>query len=119
MSRDQLWFSACVRFVVLVDGADGAGHYADSVVVFRALDWDEAQARAIAIGREREAMYSNADGVPVMWRLKDVTTLDQLGRELEDGREVFWRTERFASGETFGVETRFRPDKSRPNQSGA
>lgn len=44
----------------------------------------------------------------MVWRLKDVTILDQLGRELEDGREVFWRAEPFASDETFGVETRGR-----------
>lgn len=118
MSTDPLWFSACLRFVVLVEGAEADGHYADSVIVFRASEWDEAHARAVSIGRARETTYRNTDGATAVWRLKEVRTLDQLGSDLDDGRELFWRTEPFAPAETFGIDTTFTPDRPRPTQTG-
>jgi hypothetical protein len=67
----------------------GPTRYEDSVVIFRAQDWDAAFRRALEIGRGMEVAYRNGDGVSVEKRLVEIRTLDELGDELSDGREVW------------------------------
>lgn len=117
MASELAWFSSCLRFVVLVEGDEGNGYYSDSVFAFRASGWDEAQARAVSIGRERETTYRNSDNRIVVWRLKEVRSLDQLGDDLADGREVFSRTEPLGPGETFRIDGDLALDDTRPSQS--
>jgi Domain of unknown function (DUF4288) len=109
----DLWFSALLRFRVVID--DGDWDFEDSVVVFRAADWDAAFDRALAVGRGMEASYQNADGERVQHRLVAVRTLDQLGEELVDGREVYSTRASFAQ---LPVVDPLRPEESEPKQSG-
>ena len=118
MESEVSWFSACLRFVVLVEHSEESGHYSDSVFVFRASGWDDARAGAVSIGREHETTYRNVDADVVVWRLKQVLTLDQLGEELTDGREVFCRTESLPPGETFQIDGDFALSKTPPGQTG-
>jgi hypothetical protein len=107
------WFSASLRFRIVID--DGDLDFGESVVVFRAADWERAFARALAIGREMEASYENAESERVEHRLLAVRTLDQLGDELTDGREVFSTR---ASSARRAVVDPPRPEESEPGQSG-
>jgi hypothetical protein len=88
-----------------------------SVFVFKARDWEHARLRAIEIGKQAEATYENADGQTVSRRLVNVETLDLLGDEIADGREVYF--EPMEPGEdAMEVLARFVPEESRPGHSG-
>ena len=63
-----------------------------TVIVFRAADWADARDRAVALGRDKEDDFANADGELVEHRLIAVETLDALGEEIEDGREVWFES---------------------------
>jgi hypothetical protein len=104
------WFSAAVRFRTAVDGQ--LAHDSRSVFVFQAGDWESARQRALELGRQAEEGYRNGAGEPVEKRLVRVETLDLLGDELVDGREVWW--------ETLPVEKEsFRtPEDAEPSQTG-
>jgi Domain of unknown function (DUF4288) len=110
--RDQ-WFSTAVRLRTAVDGASSVTD-ARSVFVFRARDWESARERALELGRGAEESYLNGDGQRVERRLLGVETLDLLGDELVDGREVY--VEVVPVGESTGAAG--RPEESRPSQSG-
>jgi hypothetical protein len=107
------WFSALLRFRIVI--ADSDWDFEESVVVFRATDWEQAFKRALAVGREMEASYENAESERVEHRLLAVRTLDQLGEELTDGREVFSTR---ASSARRAVIDPPRPEESEPKQSG-
>lgn len=82
----QLWFSAQIRLICYIAGS--AKYYRDTVLIFRASSWDDAQTRGVALGRSHEEEYQDADGLPVHWRLKEVVTLDWIGDGDLDGVEV-------------------------------
>jgi hypothetical protein len=63
-----------------------------------------------------EASYENAEGERVEHRLLAVRTLDQLGEELSDGREVYSTRASFAARRM--VVDPPRPEESEPEQSG-
>ncbi len=107
------WFSASLRFLIAVDKSDR--EYEDSVVVFRAAEWDSAFARALEIGRQMEESYRNVQGEPVTKRLLAISTLDQLDNELIDGREVYCTRGSLVSNELVAEP---RPEESKPRQSG-
>jgi len=101
-----------MRFGVTV--ADEGEDYEDSVVIFRASGWDSALARALEVGRGMEEVYDNADGETVRRRLIVVRTLDELGDELTDGREIY--SMRVARDQ--GGDDPERPEDSEPTQTG-
>lgn len=103
-----------VRLVIVVEGL-GPTDYVRSVFVFRAPDWETARMRAIELGRESENSYTNAEGEMVGWRLVRVETLDLLGDELIDGREVYSEP---VPIEVEPVDPPLDPEDSRPAQSG-
>jgi hypothetical protein len=108
------WFSTIVRLVTSVEG-QGPTTYTRSVLVFRAADWESARARAIELGRAAEDSYANAAGQRVERRLMRVETLDLLGDELVDGREVY---SEFAPVGDEPFEGVLNPEDFRPTQSG-
>src|SRR5437899_9795378 len=83
------FYSARLLFIILV--ADGAGrkrnHYDDSVIVFRARNFDHAFKRALKLGRARETAYKNDKGQRVRWALVKIWNLDWVGPKV-DGKEV-------------------------------
>jgi hypothetical protein len=110
------WFSTMVRLLTTVDGV-GPTTYTRSVFVFKAGDWDEARRQAIELGRRAEASYDNADGQHVSRQLLYVETLDMLGDEIQDGREVYSEPVEVTGDLETALPT-IRPEQSRPTQSG-
>lgn len=117
MPDEPTWFSAKVRLVCFVESA-GARYYMDVIHVFRAVDWQDAMQRAIALGRDHEQTYTNADGHKVSWRLKEVLTLDMLLAPVLDGAEVNSALLEIPPGEAESlVEDSLRPQDSQPTQT--
>ena len=85
-SKGREWFSAQIRFVCYVAGSPK--FYRDTVIVFRALEWRDAQERAVSLGRSREEHYENGEALPVHWRLQNVVSLDWIANHDLDGSEV-------------------------------
>ena len=112
------FYSARLLFICLVDTGFGKkrNHYDDSVIIFRAKDFDHAFKRALALGRQRETEYLNMKGQEVRWALVKIVNLDYVGRKV-DGKEVasvlHYRTgkERISPGRIF------QPEWSTPDQS--
>jgi len=86
-----------------------------SVFIFQAEDWEPARLRAIELGRSMEDSYLNESGERVSWRLVCVETLDLLGDDLLDGREVYSESVPLAGTMTTSPT---RPEDSQPQQSG-
>jgi hypothetical protein len=86
----DVWFSAMLRVVTSVAGKPSSVWR--TLVVFRAADWPDARNRAVALGRDKEDDYANGDGESVEHRLIAVETLDALGEEIDDGREVWFES---------------------------
>lgn len=115
MSR-RWWFSAKVRLVVETDRR-GWLHYADSVFVFRAKDYDEAFKRAIVLGRSREESYKNEEGDRVCWRLKEILTLDRIKSRSLDGAEVLYESPDIPKGGRRRSGLKLHPEKSEPRET--
>lgn len=109
-----IWFSAMLRFVILVEGHGTS--LSRSLIVFRSEDWPEAKKRAIEIGLLMESSYIGGAGDAVRWRLEVVETLDMLGDVI--GREVYADRLDLPEGQTISFDTAFDPASSNPGQSG-
>ncbi len=107
------WYSAMLRVAALV--GDRPASVWGTVVLFRAPGWEEARARALALGREREQTYVNGEGVRVQHVFARVETLDLIGDEL-DGREIY--SERLEDPERAARELADGPEAWEPTQSG-
>jgi hypothetical protein len=107
------WFSAAIRFRTIID--DRPTEDTRTVCVFRAPGWDAAHARAIKLGRASGVSYVNGDEKSVERRLVRVETLDLLGDELLDGREVYFEV----VSRNLDAHVVDSPEDSRPTQSGA
>jgi hypothetical protein len=108
------WFSARVRVVMFVRGQ--ARDCRDTIHIFRAADWDAAQLRAVALGRQHEQAYENANGDPVRARLMEVSRLDLLAEGDLDGAEVHSQLLPLAGMESLREED-LDPDRSTPGQT--
>ena len=112
------FYSARLLFVVLVDQArhKKTNTYDESIVVFRARDFQDAFRRALELGRSREKEYENHKRQRVRWAFKEVVNLDFVGSRV-DGKEVASKLFRAQSEEPIEFEARFLPEKSKPDQS--
>ena len=112
------FYSARLLFIILV--ADGPGrkrnHYDNSVVVFRARDFDHAFERALELGRGRETDYKNDKGQRVRWSLVKVFNLDWVGRTV-DGKEVASWLHHHTGKERIPPDHVFHPERSKPEGS--
>jgi hypothetical protein len=115
-----MYFSATLLYRVIVDTPrPRRRHLCDeTVIVFRARDYDAAFARALVLGRARETTYRNGDGQRVRWLLAEIRTLDQIGATL-DGAQVLGGLRHEMADQPLGPRTRFRPEQSKPVQTGA
>ena len=111
------WVSACVQIALLIEGV-GLDSNWQSVFVFRASTRDEAFARALALGRDQEATYHNADGEEVRWRLAEITKLEMFESDDLDGVEVFYQVDKVFKTFQMPFETMFAPENSQPIESG-
>lgn len=85
---ETIWFSTKIRLVGLLEPG-GATGYRDSIFLIRAADFDDAFRRALEVGRAEERTYVNANGVNLRRALAEVISVDWLGEQLEDGKEVY------------------------------
>jgi len=113
----QVWFSAMLRFVILVEN-EGATDLSRSVLVFRAEDFAEAKQRALDLGRSMETTYRGGTGQEVRWRLETIETLDLLGDTITDGREIYSEPTKAPAGMAIPFDAKFDPANSTPGQSG-
>jgi hypothetical protein len=111
------WYSASMSYLVTVKGCVSSKTL--SVVVLQAPEgeWDTAKAKAISLGRLQEQTYLNDDGETVEWRLTAVETLDYLGTEVSDGREVYSEP-RDIDDRDSRSERVLRPEASEPGSCG-
>ena len=112
------FYSARLLHIILIDNGRPRRRkqYDETVVVFRARDFDHAFARALELGRAAETRYQNAHGQLVRWALVEVATLDRVGRRI-DGREVSSKLHTRVGTRTVPFDARFHPEQSRPGQS--
>ena len=111
------FYSARLLYIILIDGHPRRRNdYDETVVVFRARDFDHAFKRALALGRAAETRYRNAYGQRVRWAFVEVVTLDLVGPHV-DGHEVASRLHARTAPEPVPFNTRFRPERSTPSQS--
>ncbi|MFL6334497.1 MAG: DUF4288 domain-containing protein [Pyrinomonadaceae bacterium] len=112
------FYSARLLFICLVD--DGKPKKKnlcdDSVVAFRARDFDDAFRRAVEIGKAREQEYLNGGGQKVRWALVEVLNLDWVGRKI-DGAEVASKLHYRVSAKPMRARAKFHPEKSKPDGS--
>ena len=113
---DSCWFSARVRLVCLIEGT-GASDYMDSVVTFRANGFDDALHRAIELGRREEKEYLNVEKKRVVWRLKEITSLDKIPGETLDGAEVHCEISEIPETDVVPFDSKFFPERSQPDQT--
>lgn len=86
---DAPWFSAMLRFIVVVGQDVTDARRARSLIVVRAYDYDDAWHKALERGGELEQDYEGGTGERVQWLLEKVETVDQLGAEIVSGREIY------------------------------
>jgi hypothetical protein len=105
------FFSARLLFVWLNnDGKPRKKNlYDDSVVVFRAKDFDDALERAVKIGNQR------FEDNPFQ-KFVEVVTLDWVGKKV-DGKEVASKLHYRVSKKPISPKTKFHPEKSVPEGS--
>src|SRR5215470_15377164 len=113
---EQRWFSTRIRMICLIE-PEGGHSYMDSVIVFRSTDFDSAFTRALEMGREREESYLNESDCRVVWRLKEIISLDIIDFENLDGVEVYSEPVDLNPGELIPFNTEFHPEQSQPTQS--
>lgn len=113
---NEKWFSAKLRFACLVEH-HGLYSYQDSVYVFRAKWFDDAFDKALYLGRKQEREYRNADGETVVWRLKEILSLDLIQGESLEGAEVY--SEPITPPEVDGIpfDAELHPELSEPTQT--
>lgn len=114
----ESWWSASARLLVFVGGH--VTERTESVVLVRAptSDWDAAFQRALEAGRGLERTYVNSEGEQVIWRLVEIQTLDEIGHELADGREIYFTSQPLSQTDTRPDASDLRPESSTPTQSG-
>ena len=112
------FYSARLLYIILVD--DGRqrkrNDYDESVIVFRAKNFDHAFERALEIGKNKETEYRNDKGQEVRWALVEILNLDWVGRKV-DGQEVASKLHVRTSENTIPANMKFYPEKSKPDGS--
>ena len=112
------YYSARLLFIILID--DGKprkrNRCDESIVVFKARDFEDAFRRAVEIGRENETDYLNYDGQKVRWAFVAVDGLDHVGKTV-DGMEVASKLHYRTSKQPVPFRRRFHPERSKPVQS--
>jgi len=96
---------------------EGGHSYLDSLIVFQSTDFDSAFTRALELGRKQESMYLNAENHQVVWKLKEVISLDIIDSEALDGVEVYSEHVDLSPDEIIPFNAEFHPEQSKPRQT--
>jgi uncharacterized protein DUF4288 len=111
-----IWYSSMIRRAVVIEGETPI-MYMDSLLLFRAANWDDAFQRALNLGRSRERQYLNGKNQSVAWKLSRIISLDELGSELIDGIEVYSGPADPTGDEHPSHSPTFAPERSTPTQT--
>ena len=114
MSEMQ-WFSTKIRLACILE-RKGLKRFMDSIYVFRCTDFDDAFKKALDIGRSQEKSYLNDEGELVVWRLKEIISLDLIRPQSLDGAEVYSEPVEPAPND-FPFNNAFYPEDSHPTQT--
>ena len=114
--NEKRWFSSRVRMICLIEQV-GGDYYMDSVIVFQSTDFDSAFTRALELGRKQESMYLNAENHQVVWKLKEVISLDVIDSETLEGVEVYSEHVNLSPDEIIPFNAEFHPEQSKPKQT--
>lgn len=110
------WFSAQLKFVALVD-TRGGRMTDDSVFVFKSNNYKAAFLHALKLGKQSEHEYLNVNGERVLWRLKEIVTLDKLHSKSLDGVEIWSQLNILKKKEILPFDAVLKPEDSEPTQS--
>lgn len=92
LSSDRSFFGACLLLRSAHDGAVSTNDlWEESIVIVRAASEAQAEARAAAMGRQREVSYRNAANEAIAWVFVQVERVYRIDDALDDGAEVFSR----------------------------
>lgn len=116
MTPNEEWYSAKLRLVCLVE-EEGAVQYRDTVILFKGESFEHAFRRALEIGAGQEAEYLNGAGLRVLWRLKEILTLDFVSDNDLDGVEVSSDPVELAEDESYAFDAEFVPESSETTQT--
>ena len=110
------YYSITISIICIVD--DGKlpkeGYTQDiQVHIVKASGFEEAQLKAVEIGRSEEHEYKNENGNTVYWKFKEIEYIRKLGESITDV-EVSTRLEHLPSDEILTSKTNFCPEKSEP-----
>ena len=111
----QQWFSSKIRLICLIE-SKGSTLYMDSIFVFSAKNFKEAFQKSLQLGRDHERRYVNADGEKVLWKLKEIISLDIIRQKDLDGVEVYSELV-VPDGEIEPFDSLFYPETSKPTQT--
>jgi hypothetical protein len=110
------WFSAKLRFVVMVE-PEGGRTLNDCIFMLRAKDFSAAFLKAVEIGEAAQKEYRNTYDQRVLWRFKEVLTLDMIGSTKLDGTEVHSEPIHLDAAEIIPFGSEFNPHLSKPIQT--
>jgi hypothetical protein len=89
----------------------------DSILLFKSENFDSASKRALELGQSLERNYLNGDNQQVIWKLKEIISLDLIGGNSLDGAEVYSEPVKIPSDEITTFLEKFEPEKSIPTQT--
>lgn len=72
----KILFSSKVRFVYIVNNIPTM--FSDSIIVFETIDFDSAFKYILNLGKKWEKNYTNSEGETVIYKLKDILTIDAI-----------------------------------------
>lgn len=118
MILTKLLFSSKVRFICIVE--QKAVFFNDSIVVFESENFEQAFKEVIKISKSKEKTYKNNDNIEVMWKLKEILTLDIInnGEKVNLGNKINFEVynENIDINSTL-FEYKCEPEKSDPAQT--
>ena len=110
------FYSARLLVVCLVD--DGKPRKRNTCdypfILFRAKGYGHALRRALALGKEQETVYANANGQKVRWAFVGVEEIKHLGKDL-DGLEVGSLLDVLNTDKAIPFRKQFNPRKNKTN----
>jgi len=111
------YYSARLLVVILIN--DGKpkkkNRYDESIIVFKAKDYNHAFERALEIGRTQETTYKNSigeNGQDVRWALVAVTEIRCIGKKI-DGVEVISKLHYATSENPVPSDYDFNPEEQK------
>lgn len=118
LQNNMMWFSAMLVFAIHVEDV-GVERTARSLILFKSTnDFEEAKKSALKVGLSKEESYKNGDEKLVQWKLMNIETLDLLGEEIDDLKEVYSEFRDVDHEASRTLLSDMNPEASKPTQTG-